>query len=46
MRLKKFGAARPEDFKEKAKQLRFLNYRGFGGEFASVAVDADEELPL
>lgn len=44
VRLKKFGAAAPEDFKEKARQLRFLNYRGFGGDFASAAVDLEPEL--
>lgn len=39
VRIKKFGAARPEEFSEKARQLRFLNYRGFGGEFAGTALD-------
>jgi regulatory protein len=28
-RIKKFGSAPPEDFKEKARQMRFLQYRGF-----------------
>jgi regulatory protein len=28
-RVKKFGEAAPEDFKEKARQMRFLQYRGF-----------------
>jgi regulatory protein len=28
-RVKKFGAAVPADFKEKARQMRFLQYRGF-----------------
>lgn len=28
-RRKKFGAGRPADFKEKARQMRFLQYRGF-----------------
>ena len=28
-RVKKFGAAAPSDFKEKARQMRFLQYRGF-----------------
>ena len=28
-RQKKFGAAAPSDFKEKARQMRFLQYRGF-----------------
>jgi regulatory protein len=29
VRRKKFGAAVPDDFKEKARQMRFLQYRGF-----------------
>lgn len=29
VRIKKFGNAEPEDFNERAKQLRFLQYRGF-----------------
>ena len=29
VRLRKFGAAEPPDFKAKAKQMRFLQYRGF-----------------
>ncbi len=41
VRLKKFGAAPPLDFKEKARQMRFLNYRGFSGEFAAAALDFD-----
>ncbi|MEM0955946.1 MAG: regulatory protein RecX, partial [Pseudomonadota bacterium] len=40
-RLKKFGAELPRDFKDKAKQLRYLQYRGFAGELASAAFDAD-----
>ncbi len=28
-RVKKFGEAAPDDFKEKARQMRFLQYRGF-----------------
>jgi regulatory protein len=28
-RVKKFGDAAPSDFKEKARQMRFLQYRGF-----------------
>ncbi|MDH3812818.1 MAG: RecX family transcriptional regulator, partial [Gammaproteobacteria bacterium] len=26
---KKFGTSAPSDFKEKARQMRFLQYRGF-----------------
>lgn len=29
VRRKKFGASKPVDFKEKARQMRFLQYRGF-----------------
>ncbi len=43
VRIKKFGAGEPTDFREKAKQMRFLNYRGFGGEFASSAVSAEPD---
>ena len=46
VRLKKFGPAQPGDFKEKARQLRFLNYRGFGGEFAATALGSEEESAL
>ncbi len=37
VRGKKFGMAEPADFKEKSRQLRFLQYRGFSGEFSSLA---------
>ena len=29
VRVRKFGSAQPDDFKEKARQMRFLQYRGF-----------------
>jgi len=32
VRDKRFGAERPTDFKERARQTRFLEYRGFDGE--------------
>jgi regulatory protein len=38
VRIKKFGNDMPCEFSEKARQLRFLNYRGFGGEFAGAAL--------
>ncbi len=41
VRFKKFGSTPPLDFKEKARQMRFLNYRGFGAEFAAAALDFD-----
>ena len=48
VRVKKFGDDRPMDFKEKARQMRFLEYRGFTGEQISTAVndntaDSDSE---
>ncbi|MEM1262365.1 MAG: regulatory protein RecX [Pseudomonadota bacterium] len=36
----KFGAVKPADFTEKARQMRFLNYRGFDNEQIRHAVDA------
>lgn len=32
VREKRFGSTVPKDYKDKAKQLRFLQYRGFGHE--------------
>ena len=43
VRLKKFGAARPPDFKEKARQMRFLQSRGFDTDQIQAAVSADPE---
>ena len=42
-RYKKFGAAIPAAFKEKARQLRFLQYRGFSGESVARALRADDD---
>jgi regulatory protein len=41
IRRKRFGAARPEDYKERARQARFLQYRGFDGEQTDAALDLD-----
>ena len=38
VRQQRFGAEAPEDFKERARQLQFLSYRGFDGEQAQAAV--------
>ena len=38
-RVKKFGAERPADFKEKARQMRFLQYRGFEQDHIQEAVE-------
>lgn len=39
VRIKKFGPHIPADFKEKARQMRFLQYRGFDSEQIRSAVD-------
>ena len=43
VRLKKFGAEPPDGFKEKARQMRFLQSRGFDTDQIQVAVSADVE---
>ena len=40
VRLKKFGSDTPINFKEKARQMRFLQSRGFESDHISVAVSA------
>jgi len=42
-RVKKFGRARPADFAEKARQMRFLQYRGYESGHIQAAVRADAE---
>ncbi len=42
-RQKKFGADAPVDFKEKARQMRFLQYRGFEPDQIQAAVSAYDE---
>ena len=37
---KRFGATPPQDFRERARQMRFLQQRGFSGEQARAAMDA------
>ena len=41
VRLKKFGAQLPGEFKEKARQMRFLQSRGFEADHIQAAVSAD-----
>ena len=41
VRSRKFGEAQPTEYKEKARQMRFLEYRGFTGEQIRIAVDED-----
>ena len=42
VRLKKFGLANPADFKEKARQMRFLQARGFEQDHIQSAVSASD----
>lgn len=42
-RVKKYGADLPESPKEKARQLRFLQYRGFKSDICFEALKYDEE---
>lgn len=42
VRRKRFGAERPTEFKERARQARFLQYRGFTSEQARRALDDEE----
>ena len=43
IRLKKFGPDRPDEFTEKARQIRFLQYRGFDPDQVRAAVSAPED---
>ncbi len=40
VRSKKFGSCVPQDFKEKARQMRFLQYRGFESSHIQTAMQA------
>ncbi len=42
IRTKKFGRERPVDFAEKARQMRFLQYRGFEQGHIQAAVGSDD----
>lgn len=42
VRARKFGGARPADWPGKARQARFLQYRGFSSDHIRSALDADE----
>ncbi len=42
VRVKKFGVGQPPDFREKARQMRFLQSRGFDSDHIRSAVAADE----
>jgi regulatory protein len=41
VRTRKFGAEPPEDWAEKTRQARFLQYRGFSSDHIRVATSAD-----
>jgi regulatory protein len=43
-RARKFGPELPTDWKEKARQARFLQYRGFSTDHIRAALDADLEV--
>ena len=43
IRARKFGRARPADFREKARQMRFLQYRGFEQDHIQAAVGSHDE---
>jgi len=43
-RVRKFGPELPTDWKEKAKQARFLQYRGFSTDHIRAALDGDLEV--
>jgi regulatory protein len=42
-RVKKFGRAQPADFRDKARQMRFLQYRGFEPDQVRAAVSPCDE---
>jgi len=43
VRRRKFGAAPPDSWAEKARQARFLQYRGFSSDHIRAAIGADLE---
>ena len=45
IRQRKFGAVQPRDFREKARQMRFLQYRGFEQAEIQAAFAPDMESP-
>ncbi|MDH3756503.1 MAG: recombination regulator RecX [Gammaproteobacteria bacterium] len=42
-RLKKFGRSRPAEFRDKARQMRFLQYRGFEPDQIQAAVSSFDD---
>jgi regulatory protein len=43
LRQRKFGRGQPHDFREKARQMRFLQYRGFTQDQIQTAVGRDTD---
>ncbi len=43
VRRKRFGSAAPQDLKERARQARFLHYRGFTAEQVRGALGGDDD---
>jgi regulatory protein len=43
VREKRFGSDQPADYKDRARQSRFLQYRGFSSEQIRQAFSIDEE---
>jgi regulatory protein len=43
VRAKRFGPTRPKDFKERARQARFLQYRGFDAAQIKSALEGDDD---
>lgn len=43
VRQRRFGAAAPRDFSERARQARFLEYRGFTAEQVRAALEDDND---
>jgi regulatory protein len=41
VRIRKFGPEAPEDWAERARQARFLQYRGFSSDHIRAATGAD-----
>jgi regulatory protein len=44
VRRRRFGAAAPQDWAEKSRQSRFLQYRGFSNDHIRLAVGSDPDV--
>jgi regulatory protein len=45
VRIRKFGAARPAGWAERARQMRFLQYRGFSNDHIGSCLGGDPGVP-